>query len=260
MLKAMRETIKRAPIVGPALYGLYMKARYNEGETLEIQDGALSGKKWVRFMRTHNDAYVRGDYEPTVQSAITKFLHPGMTFYDVGANAGFLTLLGAARVGPKGSVVSFEPHPETAAELRRQISANHLTNVEVIEAAICDRVGTAEFSDDTVAVMASLTSSASGHRTIKVKTETLDSIVANRALPDLLKIDIEGAEIDALRGASKLISQKRPVLLVELHSPEIAAQYDSLMKEFGYKTSAADGGEISAGDSGERFVVSEFAR
>ena len=260
MLRALRETIKGAPIVGPALYELYLKARYNEGETLEIQDGELSGKKWVRFMRTHNDSYIRGDYEPTVQSAIKKFLRPGMTFYDVGANAGFFTLLGAARVGPKGNVVSFEPHPTTATQLRKQISVNYLTNVEVIEAAICDKIGTAEFSDDTVAVMASLTTSASGHRTIRVKTETLDSIVANRSPPDLLKIDIEGAEIEALRGAPKLIAEKRPVLLVEVHSQEIAAQYDSLMKEFGYKTSAINGDEISASDSGERFVVSEPAK
>jgi FkbM family methyltransferase len=168
-------------------------------------------------------------------------------------------LLGATKVGPKGNVVSFEPHPETAAQLRKQISANRLTNVEVIEAAICDKVGTAEFSDDTVAVMASLTSPASGHRTIRVKTETLDSIVASRSPPDLLKIDIEGAEIDALRGASRLIAEKRPVLLVEVHSQEIAVQYDSLMKEFSYKTSAIHGGEISVSDSGERFVVSEPA-
>src|SRR5437016_1666098 len=209
MLRALRETIKRAPVVGPALYGLYLKTRYNEGEILAIHGGELGGKKWVRFMRTHNDAYVRGDYEPTVQSALKKFLRSGMPFYDVGANAGFFTLLGATLVGPKGNVVSFEPHPETASQLRKQISVNRLNNVEVIEAAICDKIGTAEFSDDTVAVMASLTTSASGHRTIKVKTATLDSIVAKHSPPDLLKIDIEGTEIDALRGARKLIAEKQ---------------------------------------------------
>jgi FkbM family methyltransferase len=257
MLKALREKIKRVPVAGPAVYRLYLKARHNEGEVLKINGGRLAGRDWVRFMRTHNDEYVRGDYEPAIQSAIEQRLRPGMTFYDVGANAGFFSLLGATLVGPKGKVVSFEPHPETAAQLRRQMSANCCNNVEVIEAAVCDKIGTAQFADDTIAVMASLGGANSASRTITVQTTTLDNLVQYRPSPDLLKIDVEGAEIETLLGAEKLILHKRPILLVELHSTDIAAQYNHLMKKFRYKTSSLDGGPISANENGERFVVSE---
>jgi FkbM family methyltransferase len=257
MLKSLRENIKRAPLIGPALHNLYLRARHNEGELLEIASGRLQGKRWVRFMRTHNDEYVRGDYEPTVQAAIEQRLRPGMTFYDVGANAGFFSLLSATLVGSEGKVVSFEPHPETANQLRRQMAANHANNVEVVEAAVCDKIGTAEFGDDTIAVMASLAGAATTSRTITVQTTTLDRVAASRTSPDLLKIDVEGAEIDVLRGAEQLILQKRPVLLVEIHSPEIALQYDLLMKRFRYQTIALSGERISVGENEERFVVSE---
>jgi FkbM family methyltransferase len=257
MLKLLRNTIKRAPVVGPALHNMYLKARYNEGEVLTIKNGALGGKRWVRFMRTHNDEYVRGDYEQPIQEAVARRLSPGMIFCDVGANAGFFSLLGAAIVGSKGAVISFEPHPETANQLRQQMAVNGCNNVEIIEAAVCDKVGNAEFSDDTVAVMASLTQIGGGRRTITVKTETLDSAFRLRPAPDLIKIDVEGAEIDALRGGEQLIHRKKPVLLVEIHSPELAMEYDAVMKRFNYRTLSLEGNVISAGISGERFVVSE---
>lgn len=257
MLKSLRENIKRAPVLGPILHSLYLKARHNEGKVLTIESGRLQGKRWVRFMRTHNDEYVRGDYEQNIQWAMERRLRPGMIFCDVGANAGFFSLLGAAIVGPKGTVTSFEPHPETARQLRRQMAVNSCDNVEIIEAAVCDKIGTAEFSDDTIAVMASLTEIGVGKRTITVKTETLDNVFGRRSPPDLLKIDVEGAEIDALRGAGKLILQKRPILLVEIHSPEIAIEYDNLMRRFNYKTSSLKDEVILAAESGERFVLSE---
>jgi FkbM family methyltransferase len=257
MLRVIRETVKRMPIVGPALYNFYLKTTKNEGEVLSIEKGRLQGKRWIRFMRTHNDEYVRGDYEPEVQAAIERRLRPGMTFYDVGANAGFFSLLGSVIVGPAGTVIAFEPHPETAAQLLKQISENGASNVEVVEAAICDKVGIAEFSDDTFAVMASLVGSDSGTKTIKVKTTNLDQLIDDKKLPDVMKIDVEGAEIEALRGAEKMIRKKRPILLVELHSPEIAAEYDLLMKDFNYRTSTLEGEVIQAGQGDYRFVISD---
>jgi hypothetical protein len=88
MLRALREMVKRSPF-GPVLHDMYLRAFRSEGETLTISGGALAGRKWARFMRTHNDQYVSGAYEREVQNAIIGLLKPGMTFYDVGANAGF---------------------------------------------------------------------------------------------------------------------------------------------------------------------------
>ncbi|HZK80499.1 MAG TPA: FkbM family methyltransferase [Humisphaera sp.] len=256
MLRALRERIKRAPIVGPALHRLYLRKFHHEGELLRISGGLLRDKYWVRFMRTHNDDYVRGNYESEVQAVLARHLRAGMTFFDVGANAGFFSLLGSSIVGTSGKVVSFEPHPETAEQLRAQMAANSVNNVTVVEAAVCEKIGTHKFSDDTAAVMAALDTAKAATRTVTVKTTTLDHEVQSKSVPDVLKIDVEGAEIDVIRGAKQLIAQRRPILLVEIHSNELAAEYDKAMADLSYNTHSLSGSEISAAESGERFVIS----
>jgi FkbM family methyltransferase len=180
-------------------------------------------------------------------------------FYDVGANAGFFSLVGASLVGPGGKVVAFEPHPETARQLSEQVKINGAHQIDVVVAAVSDRVGKAEFSDDTSSVMAALTDvrpDRQGRFKIWVNLTTIDRELQSRPAPDVIKIDVEGAELDVLRGASRLLREKRPMLLVELHSPEIAAAYARLMTELGYETRPLAGKNISDADSGARFVVS----
>lgn len=248
-MKSVRSSLKRIPIVGPALHGLYLNAFRNEGEILEIKAGHLKGQKWIRFNRTYNDGYVRGDHELPLQNALAAELKPGMTFYDVGANGGFFTLFGATMVGPSGKVVAFEPHKLTMAQLLKQVSINGLSCVHTVEAAVCENIGTAEFSDDTYSDMASLAGAASAARTVTVKTTTLDHETLCRDLkPDVLKIDVEGAEIDALHGMLKTIEKYRPTLLVELHSDDIGRRYHSLMQSLSYETASV---------SGDRFVISK---
>jgi FkbM family methyltransferase len=256
--KQLRESVKRAPIIGPILYEIYLRLFHKEGQAQKIQGGPLAGKSWVLFMRTHMDPYLRGDYEMPLQRAFCQYLMPGMTFYDVGANAGFFTLLAASIVGKTGTVVAFEPHPVTSADMQKQLSANALSNVTVIESAIWDSIGTAQLRDDTIPVMASMVGAAQSKRTIAIKTTTIDEVTKTHSAPDVIKIDIEGAEIEALNGARGLLSSKKPVLLVELHSPQIAAAYTKLMTEFGYETFSLDGKilpEINYAE--DRFVVSK---
>lgn len=246
MLKELRETVKRLPI-GSALHDAYMRVKHKDGVVLTIERGPLAGLKWVRYNRTFNPEYIDGTYEPRMQEVLTRFLRPGMTFYDVGANAGYFTLFGAHLVGDQGRIVAIEGHPKTAHQLRRQIAANGGGNVTLIPKAVSDKVGTAEFADDTIAVMASLAPENTDRRTVHVETTTLDTIAGETAPPDMLKIDIEGAEIAALNGARNTIAKHRPILLVEVHSPEIAAEYEKLMNEFGYSSSTLDA-------TGDRFV------
>jgi FkbM family methyltransferase len=256
---SIRERAKRIPVIGPLLYHCYLKFFFGEGKILTIKEGLLSGKAWIRFMRTSSEAYIIGNYEAPVQAALAKYLRPNMVFYDVGANGGFFSLLGATLVGPNGKVVAFEPHPTTAKQLKKQMHINNMQHVDVVVAAVSDKVGTAKLSDDTSSDMLSLVNAHKSKRTIKVKTTTIDQETKSRPLPDLLKIDVEGAEIDVLRGAHQLICAKRPILLVEIHSPEIAIQYDELIAKFGYETQDLAGNKISAAKSGVRFVVSHPA-
>jgi FkbM family methyltransferase len=251
-----REWIKRVPIAGSLLYECYLRLLHREGEILTIRQGALSGKRWVRYMRTFNEKYIAGNYEKPVQTALEKYLRPNMVFYDVGANAGFFSLLGAALVGPKGRVVAFEPHPLTAKQLKRQMSINNMQHVDVVVAAVSNKVGMARLSDDTSADMLSLVNSQKAVHTIEVKTTTIDAEIKSHPLPDLIKIDVEGGEINVLRGARALIEAKRPVLLVEIHSGQIAIQYDELMAAYRYQTEELTEHATSAAGTGVRFVVS----
>jgi hypothetical protein len=145
MLTQLKRAIKDSP-AGPAVHSLYLKLRYREGETLTIAGGHLKGAKWHRFMRSHNDEYVAGNYESEIQDAITDYLKPGMTFLDVGANAGFFSLLGSRAVGASGKVVAFEPHPVTAAQLSSQARLND-AKITVIDHGIAGQ-GSDSFKDD----------------------------------------------------------------------------------------------------------------
>lgn len=236
MWRSIRESVKRAP-VGRGAYGLYMRARYREGEVLTISGGRLAGCRWKRFMRTALPSYLDGTYEPEMQLAIENNLKSGMVFYDVGANGGFFSLLGARIVGASGDVVAFEPHPMTAAQLKQQAKLNSFCNITTIVGAVSDEVGTAQFDDEINSDMAAIVGKSHTGRTITVPTTTLDhQILLGLPSPHMIKIDVEGTEMKVMRGALNLLRERKPLLLVELHSSELRSAYLSLADYLGYST------------------------
>lgn len=175
-----------------------------------------------------------GDYEPErpINRLIESTLAPGDVFLDVGANVGFFSLTASRIVGQNGQVHSFEPLPAVAALLRRTVAFNSLTNVRVIEAAVGAQAG-----DATMAVMKDSAYSHvleqamevdTGHgswHAVAVRTISLDQY-ANQALagpPRLVKIDIEGAEMQALEGARSLLSDPEgPDVICEVDESHLA--------------------------------------
>lgn len=257
MLKPIRRTLKRVPLLGPWLHHLYLVLCRGEGQTLTIQSGLLEGMKFRRFMHTYNPAYFAGDYEQELQESFRSLIRPGQVVYDVGANVGFMTLVAARLVGPAGKVVAFEPGPRTARELRAQVRLNRLTTVTVVECAVSDRAGEAELVTSAYSVTASLASGPpedAGPATRRVRTTTLDEAAREFGVPDLIKIDIEGAEILALEGARVLLRSRRPALVVELHSDDLSRRFHTLMDEAGYEVNRPDGERAEPGRF-ERFVV-----
>jgi FkbM family methyltransferase len=129
-------------------------------------------------------------------------------------------LLCSQLTGETGRVFAFEPRAENAERLKRNIDVNGVTNVDVVAAAVSDSTGKASF------VMHQ--STLEGHLVVngeasasQVRTETIDGLVAaGMAPPDLMKIDVEGAEAAVIRGASRTIDRHRPLLLIEVHSAE----------------------------------------
>ena len=161
--------------------------------------------------------YYLGTYEQDLQSVFPKILLPGHTVYDVGAHAGFFSLALARIVGSKGQVYAFEPLPENYHRIQAASKKNNLPQIIVIRSAVANRVGM------TNLYIASNTSIGSllkqGHSSLEVKMISLDSFVYDEGNPppDLIKIDIEGAESLALEGMNYLAKEFAPTILIEIH-------------------------------------------
>ena len=166
--------------------------------------------------------FLLGTHDVEVQSAFQQFLRPGMVVYDIGANVGFTAVLAAKQVGPSGQVICFEPLQNNAEQIRRNAALNDFRTIAVHQFAVGERDGDAEFQRSQSPtwgrlVQAGAAPSASGF--LKVPMRSLDSLVGNDGLPppDFIKMDVEGAEVDVLRGAQMLLRQARPVLVIEVH-------------------------------------------
>jgi FkbM family methyltransferase len=145
-----------------------------------------------------------GEWEPEETAALRRLLRPGDVVYDVGANVGYFTLLAAHLVGASGHVYAFEPNEQVLPRLRHHLAINDLHNVTVVPVALADRDGHASFHavGGANSGMSSLRADVSGDHTTTVELARLDSVVSARRLrpPDVVKMDIEGAEYRALAG------------------------------------------------------------
>ena len=158
-------------------------------------------------------------WNPEEYEAFRRVVRPGFTVLDVGANVGAYTLLFAQWVGPAGHVIAFEPAPASIEGLRRQLALNHLAaRVEVVEAAVAGTVGSASFECDGASGANALGTGARDARTITVATTTIDAFCAAHGVrPDVIKIDVEGAELDVLRGARQTLASSSVEAFVEFH-------------------------------------------
>jgi FkbM family methyltransferase len=198
-----------------------------------------------------------------------KALSQGDTAFDVGAHSGFFSVLMANLVGPNGQVVSFEPHDGNAKRLRANLTLNDLTNVLLVEKAVTDHSGEVTFyshqsNDGGHAIwdigvytghqgQDGIENSSQPRRTM-VPATTLDSewLAIGASTPRLIKIDVEGAEFNVLRGARNLLASGLiPFVIVELHDFALEAmgttQIDlrAFMSEFGYECFALyDDGQL----------------
>lgn len=175
----------------------------------------------------------RGHHEPLVADAIASHLLPGQTFWDVGAHIGYFTVQAARQVGPTGSVVAFEPSPRTYARLMRAIRLNGYVNVEMVPEAVGESPGRMPvYRQGMTTATATLDPTACGTAAATVNVGTLDGYLAGRAVPDLVKIDVEGYEAAVLRGAPRLIAKRRTKFLVEFMGDEPLAEARSLLDDY----------------------------
>ena len=165
----------------------------------------VAGSRMRIPAKERSTIYLSDEYEPEVVAKLKELLRPGMTFCDVGANMGVLTLLAARLVGPTGRVFAFEPFPQNAAVVRENVALNGLQNVTVVEAAVSENNGEAQLhlSEWCGSHCLAENPGASAGTTLAVKTIRLDSVPGLDRV-DLLKSDTEGTELSVLRSLGTL--------------------------------------------------------
>lgn len=162
--------------------------------------------------------FLTGSYERDVTATLQQCLRPGMTFMDVGANIGYFTVLAAQAVGPGGHVYAFEPDPEAFAYLERNAAAAQAGDSTVENLAVAAFSGVMPFTR-TEFERGYLSREPSETRV--VRTTSLDDYFAARDWPPVhvIKMDIEGGEVDALRGATELFGRNPDLqIVVELNT------------------------------------------
>lgn len=199
----------------------------------KIEKGLRGGKVRTKLPSTDIEFWL--DYAfaikvPLPQSdemlaAFVASLEPGNIVYDVGSYVGWYSIAALKRIGPEGRVFSFEPVPETAKWLRRHIELNQgESQVRVIEAA-CGH----EFQFISMPVRSDRLASGNGlfdvHPRVDIPPTNIEVCIipldefwqTSNLPPDVIKIDVEGAEMWVLKGAQKILSTIRPTIFLEIH-------------------------------------------
>lgn len=176
------------------------------------------------YLRIHNEFVLNHHLKPFS-------LNPGDIVVDAGANIGSFTIKAANIVGNEGRVIAIEPEKENLKILKKNVDANNLTNVSIVPKGLWSKKGTMSFYLNDYPGLHSLFNSTPGKPSKKpyeqspktkcpiteIKIDTLDNIIDELEIErtDFIKMDIEGAEIEALQGANKTLARKKLKLVIE---------------------------------------------
>ncbi len=202
---------------------------------------------------------LRGQYETEELLFVRRNVQPGHTVLDVGANIGFFTVHMAALVGELGKIYAFEPISDNVDLLRRSITENQFDSRVVLEpCGVGEASGVGHFvflpterSANSGGAYLNKGSSPlpPGHETKTAQIVSLDEYNLRRPV-NFIKIDVEGAEPLAFRGARNLLREDRPIVLAEINSPQLKIvancgpkELVDEMREYGYECRAVTNGE-----------------
>ena len=180
--------------------------------------------------------YFFGYYETPVADFLLNLLRPGMVFVDIGSHVGQYALLAARAVGPEGAVFAFEPEPLNFNKLKRNVDLNWFTNIDARSVALAD------YNGETTFYLASCSPADANYgvhslrrkpewnesHEICVEVETLDRALEGVARMDVIKLDVERAELLVPRGARKSLEKFKPTLIFEAEEKNTG--------NFGYST------------------------
>ena len=237
VVERLRRRHRLASVVDRAVSSL---ARPVRGRAAVIRSGEAAG---LRFrVPAASVVWLSGKVEQPVQRTLRRVLRGGDVFFDVGAYLGFFTILGARLVGPSGNVVAFEPHPTSVGALRGNVELNGFTNVTVVPKAVSAVSATALLDGRSAALAALLEPGAAAGSAEEVQTTSIDDFVSAHPtlIPSVVKIDVEGHEVEVLRGMKETMSRHSPVIVCEMHGRNEPVAH--MLRGLGYTLRALDGG------------------
>ena len=200
---------------------------------MPVLSGPNRGLWWVSGTLTHGCWL--GWYEKPCIEYVASLIRPGMVAFDVGANVGFYTLLLSRGVGPQGRVIAFEPNQANVAHFKEHLRLNKIGNVEIVEAAVTDKEGTAFFSGE--GSMGKLSQTGTPTRTVQLD---------NCPRPDFVKMDIEGEETAALRGSARILAERHAVWFIATHGNAVRTEISALLTSQNYTLDWVTRSEVCA--------------
>lgn len=191
--------------------------------------------------------YYTGLWEPEATRCICSKIRPGTVAVDVGAHTGYYTLLFAKRVGPQGQVLAFEPEERGLDFLRKNIAMNGRENVTVWPVALSNRTG--RLVEKECGFFISEDDQADG-KSCGLEVRVFDDLARQGGLDrvDIVKIDVEGAELDVLEGMQQTLDRWHPGILLEVHPAKITRncgrsveELNAFLARHGYETEPVSG-------------------
>lgn len=229
----LEQAVQGVPaLLGPRLDELEIKVRPliafdEESYAVRLRDGyAMIPRDQPMFAVMVANA-TSGGLEPGTRRVLQALATPGSAAADVGANVGLLTLALGYAVGPAGRVYAFEPEPGPRRQLEKTLRLNGLAWVEVFDCALGVREATAVFHISPVIGHSSLyplPAEEGAGRDLEVRVRRLDEVVPPGQPLDVVKIDVEGAELDVLAGMSRLLAENPDIALVAEYGPSHLAR------------------------------------
>lgn len=237
LASAYRTTIERGPVVMSRAVGHLIMAQaekkllgrrflsrkvHGYRMLLDTQDAGLS--RSLMLFRTR---------EVDHKIMLERIVRPGMTIYDIGGNIGYYPLMELGLLGGTGKMVIVEPSPENVELLQRNLALNGYTDVPVLQAAVSDVAGNRDFHLSAQSNLGTFHPIGSGSETLTgkvlpVETLTVPMLAKRFGPPDLIRMDVEGHEVEVLRGmlADIKAGSYAPMIIFETHLTRYGPEHD----------------------------------
>jgi len=259
----LRRVVRTLPLLAP--FQRFLVRRFGSGNEFVHKINAGPARGLRVYIKLPRDKTIwTGTYEAGFAETLQAGVRADDVCYDIGVFRGFMS--GVMALAGAKEVFMFEPLPANIAEIERLIALNSSLPLRLFMYAIGDRDGMIELEMMKDPSMSKIHESKfqekeRGDQVMTVTMRSLDSLLDQRQLapPDVIKVDVEGAELNVLLGAEKTLRSYRPTIFLEAHSPNLSEDCASLLTGLGYRVTVL-ARETVVGNHGDSAISHLLAR